>query len=64
MTITAGLECRDMIGLFIYRPRGNIIGVAIVAALTIVDDARVSKVQRRPERICGGVANDAVLACR
>lgn len=64
MTITADLERRDMIGLLVYRARGDIIGVAIVAALTIVGDTRVSKVQRRPERICGGVADDAVLGCR
>lgn len=64
MTVTADLECRDMIGLFVDRPRGNIIGVAIVAVLTIIGDPRVSKVQRRPERICSGVANDAVLTCR
>ena len=64
MTITADLECRDMIGFFVYRPRGHIIGVAIVAVLTIIGDTRVSKVQRRPERICRGVANDAVLGCR
>jgi hypothetical protein len=32
--------------------------------LTIVNDTRVSEVQRRFERICGGVADDAVLGCR
>jgi len=53
-----------MIGLLVYRARGDIIGIAIVAALAIVSDTRVSEVQRRLERICGGVANDAVLDCR
>jgi len=64
VTITAYLERRDMIGLLVYRARGDIIGIAIVAALAIVSDTRVSEVQRRLERICGGVANDAVLDCR
>lgn len=35
-----------------------------MAALTIASDTRVSEVQRRLERVCGGVANDAVLGCR
>jgi len=64
MTITAYLQRRDMIGLLVYRPHRDIIGVAIVAALTIVVDAGVGEVQRRLERICGGVANDAVLGRR
>lgn len=64
MTITADFERRDMIGLFVYRSRADIIGVATVTALTIVADTRVREVQRRPEWICGGVADDAVLGCR
>ena len=35
-----------------------------MAALTIASDPRVSEVQRRLERICGGVANDTVLGRR
>jgi hypothetical protein len=64
MTIRTIILCRDMIGLLVYGPNRNIIGIAIMAALTIVNDTRVSEVQRRFERICGGVADDAVLGCR
>ena len=64
MTITAYLQRRDMIRLLVYRPRRDIIGVAIMAALTIASDPRVSEIQRWLERICGGVANDTVLGRR
>ncbi len=53
-----------MVELLVYRPDRDIIGVAIVAALTIPGDTRVKKGLCRLERISGGVANDAVLACR
>ena len=53
-----------MIGLLVYRPDRDIIGFAIVAALTISGNTRVKKGLCWLERISGGVANDAVLGCR
>ena len=64
MTHSAIVQRRDMIGLLAYRPNRDIIGIAIMAALTIVSDTRVSEVQHRLERVGGGVANNAVLGCR
>lgn len=64
VTHSAVVQRRNMMGLFVYRTHRDIIGIAIVAALTIVGDACVSEVQRRLERIGSGVANDAVLGCR
>lgn len=53
-----------MIGLLAYRADSDIIGIAIVAALTIVGDTRVKEGLCRLERWRGGVANDTVLGCR
>jgi len=64
MTYSAIVQCRDMIRLLAYRTDRDKIGVAIMAALTIPADFGVSEVQRRLERVGGGVANDAILGCR
>ena len=53
-----------MINLLAERAYRDIIGVAIVATLTIASDIRVSKADRSLERISSGVANDAILGGR
>ncbi len=64
VTITTYIRRRDVILLLVYRPNRDIVGIAIVAALTIAGDTRVREVYRRLERIRGGVANHAVLDSR
>ena len=54
----------NMIELLADGPSRNIIGIAIVATLTIVSDTRVKEGLRWLKRIAGGVANDAILGCR
>jgi len=49
--------------MFTWCSNRNIVGVAIVAALTIVVDVEVGKVQRWFEWIRGGMTNDTVLGC-
>lgn len=50
VTIRAIILCRDMIGLLVYGPNRNIIGIAIMAALTIASDFRVAEVRYRLKR--------------
>ena len=53
-----------MIGFFAYRSHRDIIGIAIVAALTIIVYVGVKEGLCRLERWRGGVTNDAILGCR
>lgn len=64
VTITTYIQCRDVIQLLVDCADRDIIGIAIVAALTIVGDTRVKEGLCRLERIGGGVANDAILGGR
>ena len=64
VAITTYIHRRDVIQLPVDRADRYIIGIAIVAALTIVGDIRVKEGLCRLERRRGRVTNNAVLGCR
>ena len=64
VTVGAIVQRRNMVGLLVYRPDRDIIGIAVVTALTIVGDTCVKEGLCWLERIGGGMANHTVLACR
>jgi len=64
VTITTYVERRDVIWFLAYRTCRDVIGITIVATLTIVGDTRVKEGLCWHERSSSGVTNDAILGCR
>ena len=64
VTDTAFILCRDMIRRLAYGTKQHIIGIAIMAAFTVVSDARVNEALCRFERRSCDVAHITILLCR
>ena len=64
VTVGAIVQRWTMIGFLVYRPDRDVIGIAIVTALTIVGDTGVKEGLCWLERIAGGMANHTVMGCR
>ena len=64
MADDAFTQCRDMVKFLSYRPKRNIIGIAVMAGFTLGRDPHVTKVRCWLERCCRTVAKATILARR
>lgn len=64
VTISALILCRDMVKFLSYRPKRNIIGIAVMAGFALGRDLHVTEVRCWLERYCRTVAKATILARR